>query len=85
MSKFKNLAGLQIGSCKVYKLLKMTKKQQSIWLCICDCGRLFKKRSDDLLKGQTHCSKCGHASHNLESIDKEMKEINFDKLQFKGY
>ena len=64
MSNFKNLEGLSFGGWTVLK--DTLKRSPTMFLCKCDCGRVFEVRSGDLLNGSSKsCKHCSNETHKL--------------------
>jgi hypothetical protein len=53
----KDFSGLKVNRIEVLSYEGQNKSSQSVWLCRCDCGTLFRSVGKDVVKG--HTKSCG--------------------------
>lgn len=78
----KSLIGQRFGKLLVKKLIKTNSHGERVWECLCDCGNITNKMSNQLTKGiAIRCPKCGH---KLAGI-KNSKPLKYSKRLYECY
>ena len=54
---FQDLSGQKFGKLTAIKVVGKSKKGESIWECLCDCGNITKSTCSNLKRG--HTKSCG--------------------------
>lgn len=72
----KNLIGKKFGKLTVIEDSGERYDKNIIWLCKCDCGRLYKARSTHLLDGHILSCGCEKISRGEYEIQKILKQNN---------
>lgn len=65
MGRPKNVAGQRFGILTAVELVGKNKNNQSLWRCVCDCGKGTVVKTTDLLQG--HTKSCGCLRGNVPS------------------
>lgn len=79
MSKIKDLTGKRFGKIVVLKLDRI-ENNRSYWLCQCDCGNIFSRRSDIIQRKDVKSCGCYQKENNkkigIKHGDCRIKNIN---------
>ena len=65
-ASFVDITGRQFGRLTAQWPSCKTKNQQTIWLCLCECGSLVRARLDGLRKGRVKSCGCKKSEHGIK-------------------
>ena len=63
MSKIKDLTGQKFGMVKIIKLDRI-ENRRTYWLCECECGKIFVRRSDNITNKEVKSCGCYRKQNN---------------------
>lgn len=82
-----NIAGKRFGNLVPLEEVEKTKRGQTIWLCVCDCGNLCLKRADVIKSGDAKSCGCLRKRLAIEKLEKaqitikeKSKNVKSDRL-----
>lgn len=82
-NKIVNLKGMKFGRLKVIKYTNERKRRNVIWLCQCECGKIVKIKSNDLIRGNIKSCGCLISSiefrKKISDVTKGEKNPNYGK------
>lgn len=83
----KDISGNRYGKMLVLKRLDETDKWNStIYLCKCDCGKIFKASRGNIVQGNhKSCGKCNNRSNGELKIEEILKKNNISYIKEKTF